>query len=109
MTDQEFIAAFERQGVPRDDWTHEAHVRMTWLYARRASSYEATLDKVRSGIRALNAVNHVKSKLYHETVTIAFASIIRFGLYRAWPRPAAHRRNSKSRSGIAFLRRGPAD
>ena len=34
MTDDEFLAAFEAAAIPRKDWTHEAHVRMAWLYLR---------------------------------------------------------------------------
>lgn len=45
MTDDEFIAAFEDRAIAREDWTHEAHVRMGWIYARRAC-HEQGLRKV---------------------------------------------------------------
>jgi len=76
MTDEEFLAAFEKQAILRDDWSHEAHVRMTWLYCQQEPDFESMLDKVRHGIQALNAINGVEGKLYHETVTVAFSSII---------------------------------
>ena len=59
MTDEKFLKAFEAQSISREDWTHEAHVRMAWLYARREPSREAALDKIRNGIKRLNAVNAV--------------------------------------------------
>lgn len=49
---------------------------MTWLYARREPDQEAALKKVRNGIRRLNAANRTEGKLYHETVTLAFGTII---------------------------------
>ncbi len=90
MTDEEFLDAFEAQAISREDWTHEAHVRMAWLYARREASREAMLDKVRNGIKRLNAVNAVEGKLYHETVTMAFGTIIHHrvttnGAPQEWP------------------------
>lgn len=76
MTDDEFIEAFEATSISRDDWTHEAHVRMGWIYCQRNSSRDDATNCARSGIRALNKANSVPGKLYHETVTIAFMYLI---------------------------------
>jgi hypothetical protein len=35
VTDEEFLRAFEECRIPKAFWTHEAHVRMAWLYLRR--------------------------------------------------------------------------
>ena len=53
MTDDEFLLAFEACTIPRSEWTHEAHVRMAWLYLSRRPFTEA-LDRIRRGIRKLN-------------------------------------------------------
>lgn len=35
MNDQEFLEGFERCSIPREKWSHEAHLRMAWLYLTR--------------------------------------------------------------------------
>jgi hypothetical protein len=74
MTDDEFLAAFESAAIPRPEWTHEAHVRMAWLYLTRLALAEA-LHRVRDGIQKLNAANGVADG-YHETITVAFVRVI---------------------------------
>ena len=34
--DAAFIAAFERATVPKDQWTHRAHIRMAWIVLAQA-------------------------------------------------------------------------
>lgn len=74
MTDDEFLAAFEATTLPRPEWTHQAHVRMAWLYLTRLPFAEA-VQKARAGIRGYNAAqgNHIG---YHDTVTVAFVRLI---------------------------------
>ncbi|HEY1191616.1 MAG TPA: hypothetical protein VGE74_28545 [Gemmata sp.] len=92
MTDDEFLTAFEACALRREDWTHEAHVHMAWLYATRNATRAECFDRVRAGIMALNAVfvrrqsalgvGQSKPKDprgldgYHETVTGAFVAVI---------------------------------
>lgn len=73
MTDGEFLAAFEACTLPRPAWTHEAHVRMAWLYLARLPAAEAE-QRARAGIRRYNA--SVGSDGYHETITVAFVRVI---------------------------------
>jgi hypothetical protein len=86
MTDDKFLAAFEAATITRKDWTHEAHVRMAWLYLTRLPLGQA-LQKVRSGIRKLNAEFVRQDSLrcsppkgnsegYHDTITVAFVRVI---------------------------------
>jgi hypothetical protein len=87
MTDDEFLAAFEAAAITRKDWTHEAHVRMAWLYLTRLPFAEA-LEKVRSGIRHLNTAISRRENLrciapkkrktggYHDTITVAYVHVI---------------------------------
>jgi hypothetical protein len=74
MTDDEFLAAFEACRLPRDHWTHEAHVRMAWLYLREMR-LEEVIATVRGGIRRYNA-SHGNTEGYHETITVAYLVLI---------------------------------
>lgn len=74
MTDDEFLLAFEECAFSRPEWTHESHVRMAWLYLSRLP-IDAALDRVRRGIQKLNAKIGSPDG-YHETITVAFVSII---------------------------------
>jgi len=93
-TDDKFLASFEATTLPRHRWTHTAHVRMAWLYLTRLPEADA-IDKIRSGIRNLNAryVEDGKAQAadshcipapepqaepagYHETITVAFVRLI---------------------------------
>lgn len=76
MTDDEFLHAFESARLTRSDWTHEAHVRMAWLYSRREPTLEAALARMRSGIPRLNAALGTAPHLYHDTVTCAFGTAV---------------------------------
>lgn len=74
MTDAEFLKAFESCALPESRWTHEAHVRMAWLYLREKPLAEA-IPIVREGIKRYNA-SLKKNLAYHETITQAFLSLI---------------------------------
>jgi hypothetical protein len=93
MSDDEFLRAFEGCQLDRKDWTHESHVRMAWLYLMRIESDMDVFDHVRSGIKKLNAEFTYRQQLsgvrlpakapdprgldgYHETITIAFVTVI---------------------------------
>jgi hypothetical protein len=92
MNDDEFLAGFEACTLARPEWTHEAHVRMAWLYLTRYPLSEA-LERVRSGIRQLNDTfskaepvqeqsrfpcgqRPKQSGGYHDTITVAFVRLI---------------------------------
>lgn len=98
MTDDEFLLAFQTCTFTRPEWTHEAHVRMAWLYLTRLPFVEA-LDRIRTGIQKLNAKigqppnthrappqrscnitlrvsSNGDPNGYHETITIAFSRLI---------------------------------
>jgi hypothetical protein len=92
MTDDEFLTAFEECKVERKEWTHEAHIRMAWLYLTQLPPAKDVFDRVRSGIKKLNATfARQRSPLcmraaapkdargltgYHETMTVAFVTVI---------------------------------
>lgn len=91
MTDDEFLDAFEAAVIPRPDWTHDAHVRMAWLYLNRYPAADA-LERVRNGIQKLNVRNGVLEG-YHETITVAFVRVISARLLHAEPYESFRARN----------------
>jgi len=74
MTDAEFLAAFERGTLPPEDFGHRAHVRTACLYLAQRPFLEACIA-MRDGLRAF-AARVGKEGLYHETVTVAFMSLV---------------------------------
>ena len=70
MTDEHFLSAFRETSLPREEWTHEAHVRMAFLVLAQGGG----LEEIRLGIRRYNAAQH--STGYHETITVAFARLV---------------------------------
>jgi hypothetical protein len=94
MTDGQFLVKFEKRQLDRSEWTHEAHVRMAWLYVTKTESYRDARSKVRTGIKRLNAAFQARSAVpcgatqpaepvaearplgYHETLTTAFVRLI---------------------------------
>lgn len=79
--DMELIAAFESRVLAPESWTHRAHLRVGFVYLSRRPFANA-LQCLRTGIRALNAT-HGKDDAYHETITVAFAHLIRSRLQTA--------------------------
>ncbi|VTT97462.1 Uncharacterized protein OS=Planctomyces maris DSM 8797 GN=PM8797T_09849 PE=4 SV=1 [Gemmataceae bacterium] len=87
MTDKQFLSAFESATLERAEWTHEAHVRLAWLYLSKYPVADA-LEKVRGGIRRLNQafasagaapcrpVDAQNPPGYHDTITVAFVRVI---------------------------------
>jgi hypothetical protein len=78
MDDATFLKAFEARKISRADWTHRAHVKVAYLYLRQFHLCVA-IEKVRSGIQALNAANGVADTPtggYHETTTLAWVHLV---------------------------------
>ena len=76
--DDLFIQQFETCTFPFDEWHHRAHVKLAYLYAVRFG-LDIAAQKLRDGIRAYNAANHVADTPtggYHETMTMAWLRII---------------------------------
>jgi len=78
MNDDEFLKQFENCTFPLDQFVHRAHLKVAYLYLTR-HPLNAALEKVRSGIQAFNAANHIPdepTRGYHETMTAAWVRII---------------------------------
>lgn len=75
MTDDELLLGFEDCTLPAAAWTHEAHVRVAWIYLGRHDDKTA-LCHVREGIQRYNAAVLKKDGAYHETITVAYMHLI---------------------------------
>lgn len=70
----QLIDAFERCTLPREEWTHAAHLRVALWYLVHYP-YEVALDRLRHGIGRYNRA--VSSRGYHETLTCFWAQAVR--------------------------------
>lgn len=92
MSDDEILRGLESCTIPFDQWTHRAHVRVAFLYARDFPIAEA-LAKMRTGIKALNSIHNVpetETRGYNETTTCAMmhlvaATIVAYGAHLPTP------------------------
>ena len=78
LSDKELLTLFEHQAISNDDWSHEFHIRIAAIYLL-TNDFEAALEKIKSGIRKLNAVNHVPESQFrgfHETLTIGWLQLV---------------------------------
>ncbi len=72
--DREFLRSFEQCSLGAKCWNHAAHIRMAWLVLESSSSFDEALSRIKTGIKRFNSTNN--SIGYHETITVAFATII---------------------------------
>ena len=74
MDDQAFLKAFEDGTLAPNEFTHEAHIRMAWLYLR-AYGWDEGITHIRDGIQQF-AKRVGASTKYHETITVFWARIV---------------------------------
>jgi hypothetical protein len=91
MDDATLWEHFHSCTLPRDAWTHRAHVRMAWMYRRRHALDEAHV-LLRIGIVKLNASHGLVETVlrgYHETITRAWLALVGASTSSApkWPSP----------------------
>jgi len=84
MTDDQLVAAFEGCAIRNEEFHHEDHVRMGFLYMSRFPGLEG-IRQFTEGLERL-ATASGKPNLYHETITWAFLLLIRERLARALQR-----------------------
>jgi hypothetical protein len=91
MNDEKFLHAFQAAAWPADDWHHREHVKIAYLYLRQYP-FDVALDRVRSGILALNAAQNVPdepNRGYHETMTHAWLQLVHVTLCEFGPSESA--------------------
>jgi len=74
MTDTEFLQALESAQLSPAEFGHRAHLRAAWLYLRSRPFLEACIA-MRDSLQHF-AASIGKQGLYHETITVAFMSIL---------------------------------
>ncbi|MBI5512991.1 MAG: hypothetical protein HY909_04440 [Deltaproteobacteria bacterium] len=79
MDDAGLYEAFLARAIPKDDWTHRAHVRVAWCALRAHGTTEAALPVLRGAIRRLNEAQggqNTATAGYHETITVAMLRLV---------------------------------
>jgi hypothetical protein len=74
LNDAEFVSAIENLELPLEQFRHADHLRLAWIELHRVP-FDLALDSVRSKIRRF-AAHHQKSEIYHETITVAWVSLL---------------------------------
>jgi hypothetical protein len=72
------VARFLAGTLPREEWTHAAHLSVGLWHVHRYGPEEA-LARLRVGIRALNdrhGTPNTETSGYHETITAAYVRLI---------------------------------
>jgi hypothetical protein len=73
-----FIGRFEACSVPKEEWTHHAHLTAGYWYVRKLGATHA-LDEMRTRIRRHNesvGTANTDSSGYHETITCLYLAAI---------------------------------
>jgi hypothetical protein len=74
------VEGFENTNLPKEKWTHEAHLAVATWYVKKYNFHDAII-RMRMGILSLNdfhgtANNNISG--YHETLTVFWAKVIYF-------------------------------
>ena len=75
---QVLVAQFEQRGLPKEAWTHEAHLITAIWYLHNYSKEEA-ICYIRSGIISYNiavGTANTPTSGYHETITLFWIALI---------------------------------
>ena len=78
MNDDVFLAEFEAGRLPLEQWHHQQHIKVAYLYLRQYS-FEAARVRIREKIKAHNAVHQIPdgpTSGYHETMTQDRKSVV---------------------------------
>ncbi|NNF51198.1 MAG: hypothetical protein HKN59_02050 [Gammaproteobacteria bacterium] len=100
--EEKFLDSFENCLLPPGEWTHAAHIQMAWL-CLQADVFDAALTRIRAGILRYNAKVLNKLGEYHETVTVAFATLIASRI-----EPGETWEQFRGRNADLFARKPPA-
>jgi len=113
MTDSELWSAFHTRTLPAAAWTHEAHLRIAYMYSRRYAIDEAHL-LFRINLIRLNAVHEVpesKDRGYHDTLSRAWLIVVAEAMTRDGLETAVavgeHAAPGDGSESLAFVSRHP--
>jgi hypothetical protein len=83
----DFLAAFEASTLPKERWTHGAHLLAGACYVHRMGQ-AAAMDHMRSCVRRYNEAvggKNTATSGYHETITVFWIKVLDALLLRAQP------------------------
>lgn len=80
LNNQEFIRQIETAAINPEWFTHEAHIRMAWLYLIDFDQ-DAALQNICEAIKGIDA-KYAGGTRYHHTITVVFARSI--GILMQW-------------------------
>src|SRR5580658_3819133 len=89
--DDTFLAQFEAASWPLEEWHHQQHIKVAYLYLCRYP-FETAMTRIREKIKAFNAAKKVPDALlsgYHETMTQAWLRLVYFTLCEYGPAESA--------------------
>lgn len=81
LTDPEFEKQFKQTTLPSEDFTHEAHLRLAWIYLTKYGLQKAT-EKLCEEIRQFDQT-HGDGTKFNQTVTVASAHTINHFIKRS--------------------------
>ncbi len=87
MDDEDFLKQFETAAWPLEEWHHQQHIKVAYLYLRHYP-FETASAKIREGIKAYNTAHKVPEGLssgYHETMTQAWLRLVHFTICEYGP------------------------
>jgi hypothetical protein len=90
-SDEAFLEQFEAGLVPLEQWHHEQHIKVAYLYLRR-HPFETAVAAVREKIKAHNLAHKVPESPtggYHETMTQAWMRLVYLTLCEYGPAESA--------------------
>jgi hypothetical protein len=74
ITDIQTIATqFEHKTLPKEAWTHHAHIAVAFAQVHQFNNEEKTLQSLQQGIKAYNlsvGTQNTENSGYHETLTV---------------------------------------
>lgn len=89
LSDEEFIVAFESCQLAPALFSHEAHLRLAWLYLQQAQDLQEASHRLTGAIRAYVAHLGAEDK-YHETLTVAALQVMRHFMQKTAPGSFIH-------------------
>jgi hypothetical protein len=78
---ERLVLRFEDCTLPRDEWTHRAHLSVAVWYLFHLPR-EAAIERIRVGIQRYNA-SLGNTAGYHETITLSWAALVAASLREA--------------------------
>lgn len=73
------VEQFENKTLPKEQWTHNAHFAVAFVYLDKYKTILDTLPHVRESIKAYNVAvgtENTENSGYHETLTVFWLTVV---------------------------------